>query len=58
MWWQIWSFRNKTLFGKNIPKKATLFDDLVTLTFQWCNARCKANMSWVGWIQNPMLIIL
>ncbi|GKE46631.1 RNA-directed DNA polymerase, eukaryota, partial [Tanacetum coccineum] len=58
MGWQIWGFRNKTLFVKNTPKKATLFDDLVTLTFQWCNASCKANMSWVGWLQNPMLIIM
>ncbi|GJR52801.1 ATP-citrate synthase alpha chain protein 1-like protein [Tanacetum coccineum] len=48
MWLQIWRFRNKTLFGKNTLKKATLFDDLVTLIFQWCNARCKANMSWSG----------
>ncbi|GKB68602.1 RNA-directed DNA polymerase, eukaryota, reverse transcriptase zinc-binding domain protein, partial [Tanacetum coccineum] len=33
IWWLVWNFRNKLLFGKSIPLKATLFDDVVALLF-------------------------
>ncbi|GJS32612.1 RNA-directed DNA polymerase, eukaryota [Tanacetum coccineum] len=30
MWWNIWSFRNKNIFGLDPPKKEMIFDDIVT----------------------------
>nr|GEZ41557.1 RNA-directed DNA polymerase, eukaryota [Tanacetum cinerariifolium] len=28
LWWHVWSFRNKTIFGSQIPSKAMIFDDV------------------------------
>ncbi|GJR29260.1 RNA-directed DNA polymerase, eukaryota [Tanacetum coccineum] len=39
MWWLIWRFRNKSLFGSSTPKKAIIFDDIVTLAYTWCSNR-------------------
>ncbi|GKG02765.1 RNA-directed DNA polymerase, eukaryota [Tanacetum coccineum] len=33
LWWLLWSFRNKTLFDSKGPKKASLFDDVVCMSF-------------------------
>ncbi|GJU49401.1 hypothetical protein Tco_1218956, partial [Tanacetum coccineum] len=30
MWWNIWSFRNKNIFGLDPPKKEMIFDDIVS----------------------------
>ncbi|GJT00400.1 RNA-directed DNA polymerase, eukaryota, reverse transcriptase zinc-binding domain protein [Tanacetum coccineum] len=53
-WWTTWNYRNKSIFGPNIPSKARLFDDIVALSFTWCRARSKLNFSWVDWLKNPL----
>nr|GEY82250.1 RNA-directed DNA polymerase, eukaryota, reverse transcriptase zinc-binding domain protein [Tanacetum cinerariifolium] len=58
MWWFVWSFRNKTLFGLGCPLKMALFDDIVTRLFNWCRFRCKASFSWVDWLKSPYLVSL
>ncbi|GJU93381.1 RNA-directed DNA polymerase, eukaryota [Tanacetum coccineum] len=58
MWWLIWRFRNKSLFGSSTLRKAIIFDDIVTLAYTWCSNRCKSNFNWVNWMQNPKLAIL
>ena len=58
MWWIVWNFRNKSIFGSSIPAKARLFDDIVARSFYWCRYRCKSSFSWVEWLKNPYLIIL
>nr|GEV27004.1 putative RNA-directed DNA polymerase, eukaryota, reverse transcriptase zinc-binding domain protein [Tanacetum cinerariifolium] len=35
LWWLIWSFRNKVLFDTKKPQKATLFDDIFSISFNW-----------------------
>ncbi|GJT58123.1 ribonuclease H-like domain-containing protein [Tanacetum coccineum] len=44
-WWLIWRIRNQVLFGDKHPLRDTLFDDLVTLSFQWCSNRCKSKLN-------------
>nr|GEX57497.1 putative RNA-directed DNA polymerase, eukaryota, reverse transcriptase zinc-binding domain protein [Tanacetum cinerariifolium] len=36
-WWIIWRIRNQVLFGDKHPPRDTLFDDLLTISFQWCS---------------------
>nr|GEW91897.1 RNA-directed DNA polymerase, eukaryota [Tanacetum cinerariifolium] len=31
MWWIVWNFQNKSIFGSSIPSKAMLFDDIYWL---------------------------
>ncbi|GJZ10349.1 hypothetical protein Tco_0545108 [Tanacetum coccineum] len=33
MWWFVWSFRNKSIFGSSIPSKAVIFDDLISRSY-------------------------
>ncbi|GJX05284.1 RNA-directed DNA polymerase, eukaryota [Tanacetum coccineum] len=40
MWWHIWKFRNASLFSLKKPRKAMIFDDIVSHTFFWVNSRC------------------
>nr|GEU38281.1 RNA-directed DNA polymerase, eukaryota, reverse transcriptase zinc-binding domain protein [Tanacetum cinerariifolium] len=40
MWWHIWKFRNASLFSLKKPRKAMIFDDIVSHTFYWVNSRC------------------
>ncbi|GKA07120.1 RNA-directed DNA polymerase, eukaryota [Tanacetum coccineum] len=58
MWWFVWSFRNKSIFGSSIPSKAVIFDDLVSRSYYWCKYRSKANFNWMDWLKNPSLITL
>ncbi|GJW91788.1 RNA-directed DNA polymerase, eukaryota, reverse transcriptase zinc-binding domain protein [Tanacetum coccineum] len=58
MWWLVWSFRNKSLFGPSIPYKVAIFDDLISRSFYWCRYRRKASFSWVDWLKNPSLVSL
>ena len=58
MWWFIWSFRNRTLFDTKVPLKATLFDDIVSCSFNWCKFRYKASFSWNDWLKTPYLIVV
>ncbi|GKC73941.1 RNA-directed DNA polymerase, eukaryota, reverse transcriptase zinc-binding domain protein [Tanacetum coccineum] len=58
MWWHIWNFRNKSVFGASIPSKAAIFEDIVASSFHWCKHKCKASFSWLDWLKNPILITL
>ncbi|GKB44168.1 RNA-directed DNA polymerase, eukaryota, reverse transcriptase zinc-binding domain protein, partial [Tanacetum coccineum] len=33
MWWHIWNFRNKSIFGAVTPSKASIFEDIVASSF-------------------------
>ncbi|GJY18601.1 hypothetical protein Tco_0390092 [Tanacetum coccineum] len=39
LWWFIWAFRNKKIFGVVPSSKANIFDDLVLSSFFWCRYR-------------------
>ncbi|GJT55644.1 RNA-directed DNA polymerase, eukaryota [Tanacetum coccineum] len=58
LWWYIWNFRNKSIFGSACPSKALIFEEVVTRSFIWCNHRCKKSFSWVDWLKNPHLVTL
>ncbi|GKB96677.1 RNA-directed DNA polymerase, eukaryota [Tanacetum coccineum] len=45
MWWHIWSFRNKSIFGSEYPSKAVIFEDVVSRSLYWCRYRCKVSFS-------------
>nr|GEW95256.1 RNA-directed DNA polymerase, eukaryota [Tanacetum cinerariifolium] len=56
LWWSIWNFRNKLLSDNKTPKKALIFYNLVSLSFNWCKYRCKASFKWDNWLKNPIHI--
>ncbi|GJZ84117.1 RNA-directed DNA polymerase, eukaryota [Tanacetum coccineum] len=58
LWWHIWAFRNKSIFGLKNPTKAGIFDDVVSRSFYWCRSRCKASFSWIDWCKNAYLVSL
>ena len=58
LWWHIWSYRNKKIFGVKNSHKANIFEDVVSRSFYWCRYRCKASFSWTDWIKNPHLVSL
>ena len=58
MWWLIWNFRNKIIFDQTPPSKASIFDEVVARSFNWCRYRCKASFSWIDWLKNPNLVTL
>nr|GEZ72017.1 RNA-directed DNA polymerase, eukaryota [Tanacetum cinerariifolium] len=45
LWWLIWSFRNKMVFGVDSPSKAAIFDDIVLFSFYWSRYRSKVSFS-------------
>ncbi|GJR46170.1 RNA-directed DNA polymerase, eukaryota, reverse transcriptase zinc-binding domain protein [Tanacetum coccineum] len=45
MWWYVWTFRNKMIFDTKSPRKATLFDDIVSKSYFWVCHRCKASFN-------------
>ncbi|GKC59498.1 RNA-directed DNA polymerase, eukaryota, reverse transcriptase zinc-binding domain protein [Tanacetum coccineum] len=54
----IWNFRNRLLFTVPPPKKAVLWDNIVSQSFLWISSKNpKLNFSWVGWIQHPLISI-
>lgn len=56
--WSIWRFRNDWIFGDKKPKKAFLFDFVVSQAFLWMSNRSrKLNANWVGYLQNPSLAL-
>ncbi|GJV62279.1 RNA-directed DNA polymerase, eukaryota [Tanacetum coccineum] len=57
-WWYIWTFRNKLLFASVKPRKDVIFDDIISSSFTWCNARSKLSFTWDSWLQHPNLISL
>ncbi|GJV29826.1 RNA-directed DNA polymerase, eukaryota, reverse transcriptase zinc-binding domain protein [Tanacetum coccineum] len=57
-WWFLWLFRNKTVFDVKAPKKAMIFDDVLSNPFYWCRYRSKSSFGWNDWLKNPHLISL
>ncbi|GKE47384.1 RNA-directed DNA polymerase, eukaryota [Tanacetum coccineum] len=43
--WSLWSFCNQLLFSNKSPRRNVLFDDIVTRSFSWCQARSKFRFS-------------
>ncbi|GJV58006.1 RNA-directed DNA polymerase, eukaryota, reverse transcriptase zinc-binding domain protein [Tanacetum coccineum] len=58
MWWHIWMFHNKSIFGPDFPSKAVIFKDVVSHSFYLCRYRCEASFSWIDWLKNPQLVSL
>ncbi|GJT43876.1 RNA-directed DNA polymerase, eukaryota [Tanacetum coccineum] len=58
MWWLLWWYRNKKIFEGKSLIKAMFLDDVISKSFYWCRARCKASFSWTDWLKNPHLISL
>ncbi|GKA05043.1 hypothetical protein Tco_0684163 [Tanacetum coccineum] len=58
MWWLLWWYRNKKIFEGKSPIKAMFLDDVISKSFYWCRAKCKASFSWTDWLKNPHLISL
>nr|GEX65325.1 RNA-directed DNA polymerase, eukaryota [Tanacetum cinerariifolium] len=40
-WWSIWGFRNRTIYNEMPPGRSVLFDDIVSLSFNWFSSRYK-----------------
>nr|GEU69427.1 RNA-directed DNA polymerase, eukaryota [Tanacetum cinerariifolium] len=57
-WWSVWGFRNRTIFNDSPTRRSVLFDDIVSLSFNWCSSRCNWAFSWDMWLKNPHLISL
>ncbi|GJW61150.1 RNA-directed DNA polymerase, eukaryota [Tanacetum coccineum] len=57
-WWSIWRFRNRYIFDASPPRRSMLFDDIMSLSFNWCSSRCNMTFSWDSWLKNPHLISL
>ncbi|GKE58687.1 RNA-directed DNA polymerase, eukaryota, reverse transcriptase zinc-binding domain protein, partial [Tanacetum coccineum] len=56
--WFIWSFRNWSIFCNPPPKKALLWDSIVSQSFLWISSRNpKCKISWICWLQNPIACI-
>lgn len=56
--WSIWRFRNLLVFSNPPPKKALLWDLIVSQSFLWISSRNPMfNFSRVGWMQNPVASI-
>nr|GEV49010.1 putative RNA-directed DNA polymerase, eukaryota, reverse transcriptase zinc-binding domain protein [Tanacetum cinerariifolium] len=53
--WCIWKFRNELLFSINSPRKSTLWDSILSLSFCWISSRnpnCK--FRWDSWLRDPL----
>nr|GEX59921.1 putative RNA-directed DNA polymerase, eukaryota, reverse transcriptase zinc-binding domain protein [Tanacetum cinerariifolium] len=57
-WWCLWNFRNQLLIAAQKPRKETLFDDIVSLSFIWSNSRCTIKFTWDCWLEHPYSIAL
>ncbi|GKB32785.1 RNA-directed DNA polymerase, eukaryota, reverse transcriptase zinc-binding domain protein [Tanacetum coccineum] len=56
--WAIWNFRNLLIFSSPPPKKATLWDYIVSQSYLWISSRDpNCNFSWVRWLENPIATI-
>ncbi|GJZ77827.1 RNA-directed DNA polymerase, eukaryota [Tanacetum coccineum] len=58
MWWHIWAFCNKRIFGPKNSSMALIFDNVVSRSFYWCRSRSKASFSWIDWVKKPHLVSL
>ncbi|GKA28887.1 RNA-directed DNA polymerase, eukaryota, reverse transcriptase zinc-binding domain protein [Tanacetum coccineum] len=57
-WWTTWRYRNSLIFCNPPPNQASLFDDIVQMSFLWLNSRYKPKIDWISWLKNPKLISL
>ncbi|GJX66973.1 RNA-directed DNA polymerase, eukaryota, reverse transcriptase zinc-binding domain protein [Tanacetum coccineum] len=56
--WHIWKFRNELIFSSTPPKKALLWDSIVSLSFLWISSRnLNCNLNWGHWLQYPLIHI-
>nr|GEW80401.1 RNA-directed DNA polymerase, eukaryota [Tanacetum cinerariifolium] len=46
VWWSIWGFRNRTIYSEMPPRRSVLFDDVVSLSFNWFSSRCNRAITW------------
>nr|GEU86748.1 RNA-directed DNA polymerase, eukaryota [Tanacetum cinerariifolium] len=45
VWWSIWGFRNRTIYNEMPPRRSVLFDDIVSLSFNWFSSRCNKTIT-------------
>nr|GEZ13170.1 RNA-directed DNA polymerase, eukaryota, reverse transcriptase zinc-binding domain protein [Tanacetum cinerariifolium] len=57
-WWSIWGSRNRTIYNEMPPRRSVLFDDIVSLSFNWFSSRYNRAITWDSWLKNPHLISL
>ncbi|GJV84453.1 RNA-directed DNA polymerase, eukaryota, reverse transcriptase zinc-binding domain protein [Tanacetum coccineum] len=56
--WSIWNFRNRLVFSSSPPKKALLWDSIVSQSFLWISSRNpELKFSLLDWLQNPTMNI-
>ena len=56
--WSIWNYRNLLVFSPCPPKKAVIWDSIVSQSFLWISSRNPScNFSWIGWLKNPVASI-
>ncbi|GKE65272.1 RNA-directed DNA polymerase, eukaryota, reverse transcriptase zinc-binding domain protein [Tanacetum coccineum] len=56
--WSICCFRNQLVFSIHPPKKAMIWDNVVSQSFLWISSRShKVKISWLGWLQTPIATI-
>ncbi|GJQ97441.1 RNA-directed DNA polymerase, eukaryota [Tanacetum coccineum] len=54
--WSIWNFRNQNVFQEEKPKKALLFDSIVSTSFFWLSNRySKLRINSIGFLQDPVM---
>nr|GEW22974.1 RNA-directed DNA polymerase, eukaryota [Tanacetum cinerariifolium] len=58
VWWYIWNWRNKKIFGHETSPKANIFDEIVSQSFYWIRFRSRVSFNWNEWLKNPNLISL
>nr|GEV36798.1 RNA-directed DNA polymerase, eukaryota [Tanacetum cinerariifolium] len=46
-WWSIWGFRNRTIYNEVPPRRSVLFDDIMSLSFNWFSSRCNRAITWI-----------
>nr|GEX65397.1 retrovirus-related Pol polyprotein from transposon TNT 1-94 [Tanacetum cinerariifolium] len=44
-WWSMWGFRNRTIYNEMPPRRSVLFDDIVSLSFNWFSSRYLGRLS-------------
>ncbi|GJY48454.1 RNA-directed DNA polymerase, eukaryota, reverse transcriptase zinc-binding domain protein [Tanacetum coccineum] len=53
--WHIWKFRNESIFSSSLPKKALIWDSIISHSFLWISSRNpKCNFCCGYWLQNPL----
>ncbi|GJW36106.1 RNA-directed DNA polymerase, eukaryota [Tanacetum coccineum] len=54
--WTLWSFRNNLIFSNVHSARNEIFDKITSTSFLWyTNRNRKANISWMRWMQNPLI---